>query len=168
MSTCKCCRAACKRPLCRWPNLALASERTGLNKTNSRHSRPPRRTQQCPRRCLPRDPQHPLHQERSREPQPRVSIACLHTPHFYPKLSRWCRSCFICHVSISELSGWAAKVALPPRSLTLGSKPDACRRSWPCDSLGQSEVGLAAIKVRLSSHIAQENKLNYADFAECA
>jgi hypothetical protein len=82
MSTCKCCRAACKRPLCRWPNLALASERTGVSKTNARHSRPPRRTQQCPRRCLPQDPQHPLHQEQSREPQPRASIACLHTPHF--------------------------------------------------------------------------------------
>ena len=82
MSTGKCCRAACKRPLCRWPNLALASERTGLNKTNSRHSRPPRRTQQCPRRCLPRDPQHPLHPEQSREPQRRASIACLYAPRF--------------------------------------------------------------------------------------
>ncbi len=50
----------------------------------------------------------------------------------------------------------------------MGSKPDACRRSWPCDILGLSEVGLAAIKVRLSSHIAKETNLNYADFAECA
>jgi hypothetical protein len=48
MPTCKCCRRACKRPLCRWRNLAQAIERTGSNDENSRRSRPPRRTQQCP------------------------------------------------------------------------------------------------------------------------
>ena len=75
MSTCTCRRTACKRPLCRWPNLAQASERTASNDKNPRRSRPPRRTQQCPRRYLLRDPHHLLHQEQSREPQPRASPA---------------------------------------------------------------------------------------------
>ena len=52
MSTGKCCRAACKQPLCRWPNLAQASKRTSSNDKNSRPSCPPRRTRQCPRRYL--------------------------------------------------------------------------------------------------------------------
>ena len=108
MSTGKCCRAACKRPLCRWPNLAQASERTGSNDKNPRRSRPPRRTQQCPRRCLLRDPHHLLHQEQSREPQPRASPANAH-PFFKPEFSHWHRSCSLFHVSKSDLSGWPGR-----------------------------------------------------------
>ena len=136
MSTCKCCRAACKRPMCRWPNLELASERTGLNKTNSRHSRPPRRTRQCPRRDLPWDPHYLLHQEQSREPQPRASLAKAH-PFFKPEFSHWHRSCSLFHVSKSEFPGRPERQKwLTPRCRTLGSKPEACRRSWPCDIRG--------------------------------
>ena len=144
MSTGKCCRAACKRPLCRWPNLAQASERTSSNDKNPRHSRPPRRTRQCPRRYLPRDPHYLLHQETSREPQPRASPANAH-PFFKPEFSHWHRSCSLFHVSKSELPGWPGRQKwLTPRCRTLGSKPEACRRSWPCDIRGYSEVGLAA------------------------
>ena len=152
MSTCTCRRTACKRPLCRWHNLAQASKRTGSNDRNPRGSRPPRRTQQCPRRCLLRDPHHLLHQEQAREPQPRAVPA--NTPPFFkPEVSHWHRSCSLFHVSKSECPVWPGRQEwFTPRCRTLGSKPEACRRSWPCDVRGKSEVGLAARSLFLKSH----------------
>ena len=132
MSTGKCCRAACKRPLCRWPNLAQASERTSSNDKNSRHSRPPRRTRQCPRRDLPWDPHYLLHQEQSREPQPRASPANAH-PFFKPEFSHWPRSCSLFHVSKSEFPGGPGGKS--------GSPPDA--ELWAPNPRPVEDRGLA-------------------------
>ena len=139
MPTCKCCRRACKRPLCRWPNLAQASERTGSNDENSRRSRSPRRTQQCSRRCLPRDPHHPLHQN-NRWSHSQGHRLPTHSPFFKPEFSHWHRSCSLFHFSKSECSGWPGRQKwLTSRCRTLGSKSEACRRSWPCDLRGKDQ-----------------------------
>ena len=120
----------------RWPNLAQASERTSSNDKNSRRSCPPRRTRQCPRRYLPRDPHYLLHQETSREPQPRASPANAH-PFFKPEFLSLASfmllvSCF--EIGIARVAR-AAKVAHPPMPIfglqTRGlSKILALRYSW--------------------------------------
>ena len=150
MSPCKCCRRACKRPLCRWPNLAQASERTGSNDKNPRRSRPPRRTQQCPHRSSGSSPSPPSGTIAGATAK---GIACQHTPFFKPEVSHWHHSCSLFHVSKSDLFVWPGRQEwFTPRCRHLGSKPEACERSWPCDVRGKSEVGLAARSLFLKSH----------------
>ena len=126
MSTCTCRRTACKRPLCRWPNLAQASERSGSNDKNTRRSRPPRRTQQCPRTSLSPSGSSPFPPSGTIAKASPKGIACQHTPCFKPEVSHWHRSCSLFHVSKSDLfvrPGW--QEWFTPRCQHLGSKPEA-------------------------------------------
>ena len=106
MPTCKWCGRACNRPLCRWPNLAQAREHPGSNDETSRRSRPP---------CLGLSSVHVVvfleiltipsiknnrwsHSQGHRLPT--------HLLFFKPEFSHWHRSCFLFHVSKSDLSGY--------------------------------------------------------------
>ena len=63
-----------------------------------------------------------------------------YSPFFKPEFSHWHRSCSLFHVSKSEFSGWPGRQKwLTPRCRTLGSKPEACRSSWPCDLRGKDQ-----------------------------
>ena len=166
MPTRKCCGRARKRPLCRWPNLAKACERTGSNDKNPRRSRPPRRTQQCPRRYLLRDPHHLLHQEQSREPQPRASPA--NTPPF-SKLKSLIgivhAPCFMFRNQICSCGPGGKSGSLPDADIwALSSKPVE-DRGLVMFVGNQKSVWLR--EVYFSSRIAQENTLSYVDFTEC-
>ena len=166
MSPCKCCRRACKRPLCRWPNLAQASECTGSTDKNPRRSRPPRRTQQCPHRCLLRDPHPLLHQEQSRKPQPRASPA--NTPPFsnLKSLTGIVHApCFMFRNQICSCGPGGKSGSLPDADIWALSPKPVKDRGLVMFVGNQKSVWLQ--EVCFSSRIAQENTLSYVDFTEC-